>query len=48
MWIIIGLLAALIVVRFLVRLRTRGNDQAAALGPMSDRWLAEHRASRPP
>jgi hypothetical protein len=48
MWIIIGLLAVLTVVRLLVRIRRRGNYQAAALGPMSERWLAEHRASRPP
>jgi hypothetical protein len=47
-WIIIGLLADLTVVAFLVRLRRRGNDQAAALGPMSERWLAEYGASRPP
>ena len=45
---IIGLLAALTVIGILVRLRRPGDNGAASLGVMSQRWLAEHRASRPP
>lgn len=48
MWIIIGLLAALTVLGIRVGLRRPGDNGAASLGPMSERWLAEHRASRPP
>lgn len=46
MTIIIGLLTALAMVALLVRIRGPRHQSAADAGAMSERWLAEHRASR--
>jgi hypothetical protein len=47
MLLIIGILITLTAVVITPRVRMRGGVNAAQLGWMSERWLAEHRASRP-
>jgi hypothetical protein len=47
MFFLTGLVIALIAVLLLPRLRVPGGVDAAQLGSMSERWLAEHRVSRP-
>jgi hypothetical protein len=47
MLLIIGLLIALITVVLIVRARVPGGVNSAQLGWVSQRWLAEYRASHP-
>ena len=44
----VGVLIALIAVVIVSRMRVPGGVNAAKLGSMSERWLAEHRASHLP
>ena len=47
MLLIIALLLGLTAAVIIVRLRVPGGANDAKLGWMSERWLAEHRASHP-
>lgn len=47
MLLTIGILAIVTLGVVLPRVRLPGYDDAAPLGWMSERWLAEHRASHP-
>jgi hypothetical protein len=46
MLLIVGVLTALIAAVMIPRMRVPGGVNHANLGWMSERWLAEHRASR--
>jgi hypothetical protein len=45
MLFIVGIVIALITVVIIPRMRVPGGVKSANLGWMSERWLAEHRAS---
>jgi hypothetical protein len=42
---IVGVVIVLVTAAIIQRMRVRGGANAAPLGWMSERWLAEHRAS---
>ena len=46
MLFIVGIVSALIAVVITPRMRVPGGVSSANLGWMSERWLAEHRATR--
>jgi hypothetical protein len=48
MLFIVGVVIVLIVVYMMPRMWVPGSVNSADLGCMSERWLAEHRASRSP
>jgi hypothetical protein len=45
MWLILGGVIVCVAAVILPRMQMRGNVNENALGWMSERWLAEHRAS---
>jgi hypothetical protein len=45
MLLIVGLVIVSIAVVIILRMRVAGRVEESALGWMSERWLAEHRAS---
>jgi hypothetical protein len=47
MWLIIAAVATLIAVVLISRARVPGGVKASELGWVSQRWLAEYRASNP-
>lgn len=47
MLLLIGVLTSLSVAAILYTVRVRAESDVAALGRMSDQWLAEYRASHP-
>lgn len=47
MLLILAVFVTVIVVVVIFRLRVPGGVNAADLGSVSDRWLADHRASHP-